>query len=603
MKSASVFREALSREIILEALEDRIVLDAAVDHTLVDHSLADIAAHATEAVGHGDAAAHTADAAGVNPAGYWAWEHNAWCYHDTSSMWWWWPDASSPQGGNWLYQGDGWTGMWSYDWNHGWEWFFNAFYNNRYYQDSGLYWGQDGNHNWYFTSDPHGNWNFSTWTAAEGHSVVVNVDFEPLGSGGLCQDASGSWHSYGSISADVALLVADIRPGGNSSGPSGMTALDGDLYFSAYDPTHGAQLWQYDPLTHSVEIVGDIHPGTVNDPSAQSHHEWTVLDGVLYFGAVDEAHGEELWRYDPVTNSAQMVADINPGPVSGIYTDYILFHEFTVLDGVLYFQADDGTHGVELWRYDPGTSVTQMVADINPGSDDSSPNYLTVLDHQLYFQAYDGTNGTALWRYDPGTGAAQMVINPGTYVVGPHDLTALDGVLYFGAYTATQGDELCRYDPGTGTAQMVADINPGSNSSFPTGLTGLNGDLYFQANDGTHGYELWRYDPGTGATQMVADINPGANSSQPLELTVLNGALYFQADDGTHGPELWRYDPGTETAHMVASIFPGSDEVFYTNYLYLTPFDGNVYFEAENVWYGGELWRTGSVADIGGVVS
>jgi hypothetical protein len=74
MEKASLFRDALRREIILEALEDRIVLDAAVDQTLVDHSLADIAAHATEAGGHGDATAHTADAAGVSPAaGYWAW--------------------------------------------------------------------------------------------------------------------------------------------------------------------------------------------------------------------------------------------------------------------------------------------------------------------------------------------------------------------------------------------------------------------------------------------------------------------------------------------------------------------------------------------------
>jgi hypothetical protein len=234
MEISKAMWNAAQREIILEALEDRIVLDAAVDHTL-----ADISAHVTEVAGQGatgDVAAHTADAAGVNPTGYWAWEHNAWCYHDTGFCWWWWPDASSPQGGNWLYQGTGWTGMWSYDWNHGWEWFFDAFYNDRYYQDSGTYWGQGGSHIWYFTSDPHGNWDFSTWTAAVGHSgLIVNVDFDPSCSGGLCQDAGGSWHAYGSISSDVEVFVADIYPGPSSSGAGDFTVLDGDLYFSAND--------------------------------------------------------------------------------------------------------------------------------------------------------------------------------------------------------------------------------------------------------------------------------------------------------------------------------------------------------------------------------
>jgi hypothetical protein len=40
-----------------------------------------------------------------------------------------------------------------------------------------------------------------------------------------------------------------------------------------------------------------------------------------------------------------------------------------------------------------------MVADIN-SSGDSSPSYLAVYDGKLYFQADDGTNGTELWVYN-----------------------------------------------------------------------------------------------------------------------------------------------------------------------------------------------------------
>jgi hypothetical protein len=196
MKTSMAMWNVGLREIILEALEDRIVLDAAVDHTL-----ADVAAHATEAAAAdatGGVAAHATDAAGVNPTGYWAWEHNAWCYHDTASMWWWWPDSSSPQGGNWLYQGTGWTGMWNYDWNDGWEWFYNAFYNNRYFHEGDLYWGQDGSHNWYYTSTF--GTNFSTWNSlgslVEG---VVYADFES-GHGNAVECLNGgSWVHNGDI--------------------------------------------------------------------------------------------------------------------------------------------------------------------------------------------------------------------------------------------------------------------------------------------------------------------------------------------------------------------------------------------------------------------
>ena len=39
----------------------------------------------------------------------------------------------------------------------------------------------------------------------------------------------------------------------------------------------------------------------------------------------------------------------------------------TVFNNELYFGADDGTNGYELWKYD-GVNAPSMVADINLGS-------------------------------------------------------------------------------------------------------------------------------------------------------------------------------------------------------------------------------------------
>ena len=45
----------------------------------------------------------------------------------------------------------------------------------------------------------------------------------------------------------------------------------------------------------------------------------------------------------------------------------------TNVGGTLFFAANDGTHGVELWRSDGTAGGTQMVKDINPGSNGSYP--------------------------------------------------------------------------------------------------------------------------------------------------------------------------------------------------------------------------------------
>ena len=42
-----------------------------------------------------------------------------------------------------------------------------------------------------------------------------------------------------------------------------------------------------------------------------------------------------------------------------------------------------------------------MVADIWSGPNESYPNYLTVMAGKLYFVANNGVNGQELWVYDP----------------------------------------------------------------------------------------------------------------------------------------------------------------------------------------------------------
>jgi len=50
-----------------------------------------------------------------------------------------------------------------------------------------------------------------------------------------------------------------------------------------------------------------------------------------------------------------------------------------------------------------------MVKDIYPGITSSSPNYLTEVNGELYFVANDGKNGAELWKSD-GTAAGTVML-------------------------------------------------------------------------------------------------------------------------------------------------------------------------------------------------
>ena len=95
-----------------------------------------------------------------------------------------------------------------------------------------------------------------------------------------------------------------------------------------------------------------------------------------------------------------MIADINVGSASGLYTSNEAYYHRgpIVFNGQLFFNANDGINGYELWKYD-GTNTPTMVANLEPSGDNIYP-YLTELNNELYFRANDGIAPEAeLWKY------------------------------------------------------------------------------------------------------------------------------------------------------------------------------------------------------------
>ena len=403
-------------------------------------------------------------------------------------------------------------------------------------------------------------------------------------------------------------MVKDIRVGISGSSPYGLTAVGTGtsalLYFSANDGVHGQELWQSDGTDAGTHIVMDINPtGTGNSNAAGSFPDsLTTIGSTVFFSANDGVNGIELWKsyFDTTnnTNITSMVKDIYLGGMGQP-------SNFCVVGSTLYFSANDGINGNELWQSDGSTANTTMVADIYTGNNNSGyanssyPAHLTAVGNTLYFSANDGSTGVELWKFDGSTASRVADIYSGTdssnipYNSYPTSLTAISNTLYFAANDGTHGTELWKSD-STGTT-IVKDINPNSGSSYPTHLTAVGGTLYFSANNGSKGVELWKSDGSDAGTIQVSDINPDTGSSYPAFLNEINGVLYFAADDGNSGQELWKnyFDSisNTDVTTRVMDIDSGIDS---SNPSGLVNNAGVLYFSAFDGSHGLELWRSDS---------
>jgi ELWxxDGT repeat protein len=271
---------------------------------------------------------------------------------------------------------------------------------------------------------------------------------------------------------------------------------------------------------------------------------------IIFFSANTQTHGRELWRTDGTEAGTYMVADINPGLGGSI----IGYFESTshVMNGIIYFRADNGVNGIELWRSDGTTSGTYMVADIVPGSGSGAPGGFTHTNNLLFFTA--GT-GSSLWRSD-GTSA-------GTYSIGSFqivtNLTGFNGNVYFSADINNSGQELWKSNGTAAGTQLLKDLNGVFGASLPCNFHVTPNILYFMANT-NDGWELWKTTGSNASTVQVKDINPGGAGSVLSVYSVANAGnigntLYFSANDGVTGYQLWKSD-GTDTGTVRISNLP-----------------------------------------------
>ncbi|MCP4538860.1 MAG: hypothetical protein GY832_17130, partial [Chloroflexi bacterium] len=360
------------------------------------------------------------------------------------------------------------------------------------------------------------------------------------------------------------VMVRDIHAGAFSSYPSWLTNMNGTLFFGAYGNS-GAGLYKSDGTEAGTVLLGTNISGlqdltSVNDTSFDRAHDvpFGQAHDVLFFAAYVSGSGYVLYKSDGTTAGTAMVKDIYPGCLFCGDSEGVPLSGLTDVSGTLFFSATDGEHGSELYKSDGTEAGTVMVRDIWPGSDGSAPYSLVNANGTLFFQARDDIHGAELYKSD-GTEAGTVLvkdINPGpgdsslAYLVNLHGVPfgGAHGMLFFSADDGVHGRELYKSDGTEEGTVLVGDVYPGKGSSNPTHLANVGGVLFFNADDGIHGRELWMSDGTEQGTVRVGDVYPGEGSSDPTHLAYVGGRLYFSADDGVHGRELWALSIGPDLA-------------------------------------------------------
>ena len=342
-------------------------------------------------------------------------------------------------------------------------------------------------------------------------------------------------------------------------------------------------------------LVKDLNTFNGEKSSNTSPVKAVKSGSYLYFVADDGSSGSELWRTDGTLGGTIIVRDINPGAVGSV-PEYL-----TDVNGTLFFSAYTDSYGEELWKTDGTAAGTVQVKDIyadffsvssNVNGLSSHPEFLCNVNGTLFFTAVNLGNvgfGGELWKSD-GTAAGTVMVKDIHPTTGSSikNLINYNGTLLFTAFEPLSGAELWKSDGTAGGTVLVADILPGTASSDPDHLIIESGILYFNANAGSNS-ELWRSDATLAGTFMVADINPTA-SSAPDDLTPTGaGIFYFIADNGSLGRELWKSDGTQAGTVLVKDIFPG---VSASNPQELFYANNSLFLSATSAAEGFELWKS-----------
>jgi ELWxxDGT repeat protein len=279
-----------------------------------------------------------------------------------------------------------------------------------------------------------------------------------------------------------------------------------------------------------------------------------MVDGgnALYFSTANGG----LWRTDGTPQNARKVYD-NVG--------YNNKHSLTPFEDGLMFMTSEGAGldvDSELYYFRDGQ--TRRVKDINPGLHPSWPGGDQTFGHRnlaaagdfVYFAADDGAHGFELWKSDGTEAGTTMVLDgvPGAAGSRPEEIVAVGGRVFFTALHPVFGRELWVSDGTSAGTRVVEDIEsaPGPDINVPIGKVAVGGLLYFEHSLlPSYATQMWRSDGTAEGTFPVMGVDDG----HFFEPTAVDDSLYFwHLGHASRVPTLWRSEGRPEATQAIRAF-------------------------------------------------
>ncbi|MFB1038747.1 MAG: hypothetical protein QMC50_05965, partial [Candidatus Poseidoniaceae archaeon] len=368
---------------------------------------------------------------------------------------------------------------------------------------------------------------------------------------------------------------------------------------AAYSPFDGCELWITEGITDTTTMLLDINP--LGDSLPGNALGFTSVVGqqgeLIFFDADDGTNGRELWVTDGTTIGTHIVQNIfaqNSIDANSVLVPFMQGVVFTTSSNTIHWANSSDI--VELSQIPMFDNTTQSI--LNSIFSTLSSDAFSLLDsdaENLWFIAKDSNGDLEPHQLSTSGQLTSYDVNPNGNSLAQFGISTEQGLVVVAS--ANSGRQLALLSSGNVT--WLTSLMDTINGNWPIdvgtglGLHSLSTKIIFDAQTSGVNPTLWAYDFNNGMTTSLSTeiVIPGERT----EAVVNGGKIFFDCVTATYGSELCSSDGTIDGTVVITDLSSG---VVDSNVRHISAIGDNIVFIASADDIGFALWSLDSSGTI-----